>query len=161
MTTLISISLLDAIAGSNVHRFRDVVKSLRFSQARTREGTVAFDENLAERVRDAMGVEPGLTERKMFGGIAFMLEGHMFCGIVGDDLMLRLGAEGADAALERPHVRPMDFTGRPMTGMVFVAPEGLRGAALGRWIDQATAFVRTLPRKSAQQRSARQRRTRI
>jgi len=109
---------------------------------------VAYDETLAARVRDAMGPEPALTERKMFGGIAFMLGGHMFCGIVGDELMLRLGREGADAALERAHVRPMDFTGRPLAGMVFVGPAGLRGPALGRWVARAVAYVRTLPPKA-------------
>jgi len=88
-----------------------------------------------------------VTERRMFGGLAFMLDGHMCCGIVGDDLMLRLGPDGASAALARPHVRPMDFTGRPSTGMVFVGPEALRGAELGRWLDEAAAFVRTLPPK--------------
>ena len=66
----------------------------------------------------------------MFGGLAFMIDGHMCCGIVGDDLMLRLGPDGAKTALERPHVREMDFTGRPMTAMVFVAPDWLRRAAL-------------------------------
>ena len=108
---------------------------------------MAYDERLADRVRDIVIAEPALTERKMFGGLAFMLGGHMFCGIVGDELMLRLGAEAADAALRRPHVRPMDFTGRPMTGMVFVSAEGLRGATLRRWVEQAAAFARTLPPK--------------
>lgn len=108
---------------------------------------MAYDEKLGERVRWIVAGEEGLTERKMFGGLAFMLDGHMFCGIVGEELMLRLGPEGADAALERPHIRPMDFTGRPMTGMVFVAPGGLRGAALRRWVGEAAAFVRTLPPK--------------
>ena len=109
---------------------------------------MAFDEALAERVRSALAGEEGVTERKMFGGLAFMLDGHMSCGIVGEELMLRLGPEGAAAALERPHVRPMDFTGRPLKGMVFVAPEGLRGAALRRWVDEAAAFARTLPPKA-------------
>ena len=108
---------------------------------------MAYDENLAERVRDVLVSKPGLTERKMFGGLAFMLGGHMCCGIVGEELMLRLGADGADSALERPHVRPMDFTGRPMTGMVFVAAAGLRGRALRGWVEQAVAFVGTLPPK--------------
>ena len=67
---------------------------------------------------------PALSERKMFGGLALMLDGNMCCGIVGDRLMLRLGADLAEQALERTHVQPMDFTGRPMTGMVFVATEG-------------------------------------
>jgi TfoX/Sxy family transcriptional regulator of competence genes len=108
---------------------------------------VAYDEKLADRVRDILEEEEGVTERKMFGGLAFMVRGHMACGIVGDDLMLRLGAEGADRALERPHVRPMDFTGKSMTGMVYVAPEGLKGAALRRFIGEATDFVAGLPPK--------------
>lgn len=108
---------------------------------------MAYDENLAERVRAILAPEPGLTERKMFGGLAFMLDGHMCCGIVGSDLMLRLGPDGTDAALTLPHVRRMDFTGRAMTSMVYIAPEGLRGAALRGWVEKATAFVRTLPPK--------------
>lgn len=113
---------------------------------------MAYDERLAERVRSELVDEPGLSERKMFGGLAFMLDGHMTCGIVGEELMLRLGAEGADAALDRPHVRPMDFTGRPMTGMVFVASEGLRGAALRRWVHEGASYVRTLPPKNRSDR---------
>ena len=91
--------------------------------------------------------EDGVTEGKMFGGPAFMVRGHMAGGIVGEELMLRLGADAAGQALARPHVRPMDFTGRPMTGMVFVAPEGLRGAALGRWVGKTLAYTGTLPPK--------------
>ena len=106
---------------------------------------MAYDENLAERVRAVLLGDPGLSERKMFGGLAFMLDGHMCCGIVGNELMLRLGADAAEQALEREHVRPMDFTGRPMTGMVYVAPDALRGKALRHWVGQAIAFVRTLP----------------
>ena len=67
---------------------------------------MAYDENLAGRVRDVLAGDLGLSERKMFGGLAFMLEGHMCCGIVGDELMLRLGVDGADTALAQPHVRP-------------------------------------------------------
>lgn len=108
---------------------------------------MAYDERLADRVRHVLEGGPGISERKMFGGIAFMVDGHMACGIAGDELMLRLGPEGAEAALRRPGVRPMDFTGRPMKGMVFVAPQGLRGAALRRWVEAAAAFARTLPPK--------------
>ena len=108
---------------------------------------MAYDENLAGRIRERMLGQPGLSERKMFGGLAFMLDGHMCCGIVGKDLMLRLGTDGAAGALEQPHVRPMDFTGRPMAGMVYVAPEGLGTDALEDWLTEAAAFVRTLPPK--------------
>ena len=108
---------------------------------------MAYDEELADRVRDALSEETGVTERKMFGGLAFMIDGHMTCGIVGNDLMLRLGPEGAERALDRTFVRPMDFTGRPMTGMIYVEPKGVRGAALTAWLGEAVAFVRSLPPK--------------
>lgn len=108
---------------------------------------MAYDENLADRIRDVLVTEDGVSERKMFGGLAFMVRLHMACGVAGDDLMLRLGAEAAEQALARPHVRPMDFTGRPLTGMVFVGPEGLRGAALRRWVGEAVRFVSSLPPK--------------
>ena len=108
---------------------------------------MAYDETLADRIRDTVEHRDRVSERKMFGGLAFMLDGHMFCGVVGDELMLRLGREQAEAALGRPNVRPMDFTGKPMAGMVFVAGEGLRGAALRRWVERAAAFVATLPPK--------------
>jgi TfoX/Sxy family transcriptional regulator of competence genes len=107
---------------------------------------MAYDEDLADRVRAALRDE-AVTERQMFGGLAFMLVGHMFCGIVKDTLMLRLGPDGAERALDQPHVRPMDFTGRPLKGMVFVEPGGLTGGALQQWVDAAAAFTRTLPPK--------------
>jgi TfoX/Sxy family transcriptional regulator of competence genes len=91
---------------------------------------MAYDVDLAARIRAVLPTGEPITERQMFGGLAFMLGGHMFCGVVKNSLMVRLGPESADRALERPHVRPMDFTGRPMTGMVFVEPAGLAGLAL-------------------------------
>jgi TfoX/Sxy family transcriptional regulator of competence genes len=109
---------------------------------------MAYDEALAERVRTLLAAEDGLSERKMFGGLAFMLHRNMACGIVKDELMLRLGPEGADRALDEPHVRAMDFTGRPMTGMVFVAPAGLEGDALGGWVARAVGYARALPPKA-------------
>lgn len=108
---------------------------------------MAYDEELADRVRVVLADEPGLTERKMFGGLAFMVNGNMACGIVKNELMLRLGAEGAEAALDEPHVRQMDFTGRPMTGMVYVEPAGLDDAAVHHWVEQAAGFARSLPPK--------------
>jgi TfoX/Sxy family transcriptional regulator of competence genes len=107
-----------------------------------------YDETLAERVREALGAERGLDERRMFGGLAFMVDGHMACGIVGDELMVRLGEEAADAALDEPHTRPMDFTGRPLRTMVFVEPAGTATPAeLQAWVDRALAHARTLPPK--------------
>jgi TfoX/Sxy family transcriptional regulator of competence genes len=108
---------------------------------------VAYDEQLTERVRTLVRDEDGLTERKMFGGLAFMIGGNMACGIVKDELMLRLGPAGADAALDRPHVRPMDFTGRPLTGWVYVEREGLGDEELEGWVARAVAFARSLPPK--------------
>ncbi len=105
---------------------------------------MAYDEKFAQRIRVALHTTRNITERKMFGGIAFMLNGKMFCGIATKALMLRLGPEGATAALKRAHVRPMDFTGRPMKGYVYVDQPGLKGAALAAWIKKATTFVKTL-----------------
>ncbi len=109
---------------------------------------MAYDEKLAERVRWALGRRSDVTERKMFGGLVFMLHGNMACGIMKDDLMLRLGPEAAAKALKQKHARPMDFTGRPMTGMLYVAKEGVRTAKqLHAWLDKAEAFADTLPPK--------------
>src|SRR5258707_938670 len=106
---------------------------------------MAYDEALADRIRRAIGPRPGVTEKKMFGGLAFLLEGKMFCGIVKDDLMVRVGPDRYEAALAKAHVRPMDFTGRPMSGYVYVGPRGSRTVtALKRWVDQGAAFVATL-----------------
>ena len=109
---------------------------------------MAYDEELADRVRVVLADEPSLTERKMFGGLAFMIGGNMACGIVKDELMLRLGAEDADAALDEPHVREMDFTGRPMTGLVYVERAGLDVAGVRRWVVRAAGFARALPPKA-------------
>jgi TfoX N-terminal domain len=126
-------------------------------QVRLLEDRVAYDKDLADRVRAMLSPAEAVTERQMFGGLAFMLGGHMFCGVVRDTLMVRLGPDAAGPALSRPHVRPMDFTGRPVKGMVFVEPGGLHGAALGEWVAAAAAFARALPPKPAT-RSARNRR---
>jgi TfoX/Sxy family transcriptional regulator of competence genes len=110
---------------------------------------MAFDVRLAERVSIILEDIPDVREQPMFGGIAFLVGGHMACGIVGDELMLRLGEEGADAALDERHVRPMDFTGKPMSTMVFVEPGGIRSdGALAGWIRLALTFVETLPTKT-------------
>jgi TfoX/Sxy family transcriptional regulator of competence genes len=110
---------------------------------------MAFDDQLAQRVRDVLAEVPDVRERRMFGGLAFLVGGHMTCGIVGSELMLRLGDAGADAALDRPHVRPMDFTGRPMRTMVYVEAEGLvADRALKQWVGHAVEYVGALPPKA-------------
>jgi len=108
---------------------------------------VAYDEALAERVRERLGAEPALTERKMFGGIAWMLGGNMAVGLTKDGLLVRLG-EQAEAAASEPHAsQPMMGT-RPMKGMVLVAPEGVAAEEqLGAWVERGAAVARSLPPK--------------
>jgi TfoX/Sxy family transcriptional regulator of competence genes len=107
---------------------------------------VAYNEHLASRVRAALKRQRGVTERRMFGGLAFLVKGHMACGVLDDTLVLRLGSTGAQRALERPHTRPMDFTGRPLAGMVYVSPAGhRRDRDLRAWLTRAVRFVRALP----------------
>ncbi|TMB68218.1 MAG: TfoX/Sxy family protein [Chloroflexi bacterium] len=109
---------------------------------------MAYNEQLAGRIRGILGDSPGLTERKMFGGIAFMLNGNMFCGITREDLMARVGPERFEEALASPGARPMDFAARPMKGMVFVAPEGyVSDEQLRGWVEQTLDFARSLPAK--------------
>jgi TfoX/Sxy family transcriptional regulator of competence genes len=109
---------------------------------------MAFDEQLASRVWKLFEELPDARERRMFGGVAFMVDGHIACGVIGDDLMLRLGEEAADAALDEPHVRPFDFTGRPSRKSVFVEPAALASdAELAGWVERAVAYTRGLPAK--------------
>jgi TfoX N-terminal domain len=108
---------------------------------------MAYYEDLADRVRDAVSADAEVTEHKMFGGLAFLLEGHMFVGIVGSELMVRIGSEATQRALELDHVREMDFTGRPAKNMIFVRPGGLDGQALERWVTAAADYARTLAPK--------------
>lgn len=109
---------------------------------------MAFDEALAERVREALVGRADVGERKMFGGIAFMVGGNMAIGVVGDDLIVRLDPADAERALAEPHTRPMDFTGRPMKGMVFVDPEGTADDRdLVSWVDAGADHAASLPPK--------------
>jgi TfoX/Sxy family transcriptional regulator of competence genes len=108
-----------------------------------------YDESLADRVRAVVATRDGFSERKMFGGLCFMVHGNMFAGVVRDDLMLRVGKDAFDDALKRPGARPMDFTGRPMAGMVYVGPQGISSdEALQGWLDDALTFVGTIPPKT-------------
>ena len=109
---------------------------------------MAFDEALADRIRDLLGPRADVTERRMFGGIAFMVAGNMAVGIVGDDLMVRLDTADAERALSEPHTRPMDFTGRPAKNMVFVDAEGTASDSdLAGWVDAGADFAASLPPK--------------
>lgn len=107
---------------------------------------MAYDNQLAERVRGLLLSRDGFSERKMFGGICFMLNGNMCCGVVNDDLMLRLDPDLAADALKDANVREMDFTGRPMKSMVYVGRTGWE-ADLNRWIDLAASVAASLPPK--------------
>jgi hypothetical protein len=115
---------------------------------------MAYDEDLADRVRAAIPYGADMTERKMFGGLAFLLGGHMFAGVVGNELMVQLGYQAAQQALEHDRVREMDFTGRPMKNMIFVQPAGLRGTALRNWVTAAAGHTRSLPPKPPKTRPA-------
>jgi TfoX/Sxy family transcriptional regulator of competence genes len=109
---------------------------------------VAYDEGLAQRAREALAHRPDLTEKKMFGGLCFLLGGNMAAGVVGDELMLRVGKDAYDEALTRPHAREMDFTGRALKGMVYVGVEGVENDAdLSEWLDTAVNFAGDLPPK--------------
>jgi hypothetical protein len=118
---------------------------------------MAYDEDLANRVREAIPTDAEVTERMMFGGLAFLLGGHMFVGIVGSELMVRLGYQAAQQALELDYVREMDFTGRPMKNMIFVQPARLHGPALEHWVTAAADYARTLAPKPPKHRAYRTR----
>jgi TfoX/Sxy family transcriptional regulator of competence genes len=107
-----------------------------------------YDEDLAKRVRMVLESQPGVTEKKMFGGLAFMVRGHMAVGITGDELMVRVGPSGWEEALSRSGVREMDFTGRSLKGFVYVGPAALaRDEDLAEWVGRAIRFVDTLPQR--------------
>jgi hypothetical protein len=109
---------------------------------------MAYNERLAERIRTHLGKRAGLTEKKMFGGIGFLLRGNMCCGVHGEDMIVRIDPEATDAALSRPHTHVFDLTGRPMKGWLLVRPKGLAtAAALGRWIEVAASYADSLPAK--------------
>jgi TfoX/Sxy family transcriptional regulator of competence genes len=110
---------------------------------------MAFDGTLAGRIRDALAGKCGVEEKKMFGGVGFLLNGNMLVGVWKDSLIVRLGPEEGGEALLEPHVKVFDITGRAMKGWVMVAPEGVEGDdQLKGWIQRATKFVVKLPGKS-------------
>jgi TfoX/Sxy family transcriptional regulator of competence genes len=107
---------------------------------------VAYDIELAERVRALLETEPGLTEKRMFGGLAFLLDGHMAVAANSrGELMVRIDPSRADALLARPGVGPMVMRGRPLTGWLEVDTTGLDEVALQGWVDEGLSYVRSLP----------------
>ncbi len=110
---------------------------------------MAFDETLSQRVRSLLIGRAGYAERKMFGGIAFMLDSKMCFGVLNDELVARVSAADYAAALKQPQVRPMDFTGRPMKGYLYIAAAAIADdGSLAMWVDRCVSFVTTLPAKT-------------
>lgn len=111
---------------------------------------MAFDEGLAERIREVLGPRAQLTERRMFGGLAFLLDGKMFVGISGTRLMARVGTQHYEDALALPHVCVMDFTGKPLKGYVYVEPPGLaEDRDLAAWVNWCASHAASLPARKA------------
>ena len=109
---------------------------------------MAFDEGLAHRIREELQDQPRLTEKKMFGGIAFMIQGNMACGVSNEDVMLRVGVEGTEAALAQPNTRPFDMTGKRMKGWILVSPDGHEDDDdLRSWLQQGVAVALSFPAK--------------
>jgi TfoX/Sxy family transcriptional regulator of competence genes len=119
------------------------------------EEAMAFDEDLVSRIRTVLSRQPGITERRMFGGVAFLRNGLMFVGVSGNTLMARVGKANHEDSLGRKHVRVMDFTGKPMAGYVFVDPAGTSTHdELSFWVNCSASFVATLPPKDAKPRKS-------
>ena len=109
---------------------------------------MAYDSTLALRVSNLLANSVELDEKKMFGGVGYMLHGNMACGVNKDDLIIRVGPEKYTSALEQPHTRQFDLTGRPMKGWVVVTPEGCESDSdLQAWVQQGVAFALSLPKK--------------
>ena len=109
---------------------------------------MAYDKDLADRLRQQMSRHSNVVEKNMFGGIAFMLNGHMCVGVIKDDMVARVGPEAYEAALKQPNAREMDFTKKPMKGSVFVDPEGVEDENdLKRWVGLSEAFALSMPPK--------------
>ena len=125
---------------------------------------MAYDEKTAERVRELLSSRPDVAERKMMGGLCFMVRGHMCCSVSGrGGLMVRVGANAQNAALTEPHVQPIEMAGRTMTGFVRIAPDGYATEDSQKaWLDRALNFATTLPAKrsskASPQREAKDRR---
>lgn len=117
---------------------------------------MAYNERLAERIRGYFKRRKGLEEKRMFGGLCFMLNGHMCCGIETDRLMVRVLSDRYEALIKKPHAREMDLTGKPLKGFLFISEAGYRTAAgLARWLDEAVMFVKAKPPKKRKSHNSR------
>jgi TfoX/Sxy family transcriptional regulator of competence genes len=109
---------------------------------------MAYDEGLAFRVRELIAEHPGMAEKRMFGGLAFLLNGNLACGVQGEHLIVRLPADATDAALGEPGTEPFDLTGRKLSGWILVGPDAYsEDDDLSRWVERGLAFAGTLPPK--------------
>lgn len=109
---------------------------------------MAFSEEVTERLRGLLTMIPGVSEKKMFGGIAFMVNGNMCCGVIGDELIVRLDPDEYDEAIARPHAREFDFSGKPMRGWIYVEAGGFETEKqLGDWVQMGVDFALGLPKK--------------
>ena len=114
----------------------------------SKEENMVYDEGLVERVRKEMSGLPGYVEKKMFGGVGFMLQGNMACGVNGVDLIVRVGPELYESALAEPHTKVFDMTGRPMKGWVVVLSKGYEtNGELKAWVQQGIEYAVSLPAK--------------
>lgn len=110
---------------------------------------MAYDEGLALRIRDLLQDNKNIKEKKMFGGLCFMISGHMAFGIINNELMARVGPQQYEMSLSRAHAKEMDFTGKALRGMIYVAPEGLTtDQDLKSWLDVCLTFISSLPPKN-------------
>ena len=109
---------------------------------------MAYDHNLAQRVRAELDEIPGLQEKKMFGGVGYLIFGNMACGVHGEDLIVRVGSDAYEAALKQPHTKPFDMTGKPLSGWIVVTAGGYKSDGdLRNWVERGVVFARSLPQK--------------
>jgi len=112
---------------------------------------MAYNEQLAQRLREQLAGDEGLSEKKMFGGLGFLLHGNMCCGVINNNMVARIGPKQYQDALKIRHARIMDFTGKPLKGFVYVEPAGLESEeALQAWVERCRSFVTDLPPKAPQ-----------
>ena len=124
------------------------MKKQKRNNFKIRENIMAYDKKLAERIRKTIGKNKYVTEKKMFGGLSFMFSKKMFCGVLKDDLVLKMSPEQCAEALKKPQVRPMDFTGRPMNGFVYVNQKGCKSEKdLNKWVELSLNHAKSMKKK--------------